>query len=180
MTIVRLDFARGESEILTPEETELRRIQARLRDLAVKINEAPEGEEKAELRQRYRALVTRLRELGGDADVKESYPGDELSEEAAVDGIVADFAGSGAAHDAVDLSEPGDRPEEPTGSYFGTDEFMRMAQEPDAPPSDDQALHDALRAQAEADSFGDDPPDVSDDELWGAFRDSWGIEEDGR
>lgn len=181
MSTYRVDLAAGEVEEISLEE-ELERIQARLRRLAMKINEAPEGEEKAELRRKYRALQKKLRELGGDADLKDSYPGDDLT--AAVDRVVADFTGTEDPHDAVvDLAEqepPSTDPsDEGGGSYFGVEEMMRLAAEDDGDlpgeVGEDAALHEALRQQAEAEHFGDiNADDLSDDAMWAEFKKTLG------
>jgi hypothetical protein len=166
----RVDLADGGVEKASPEEEALQRLQARLRKLAVKINEAPEGEEKAELRREYRALQKRLRELGGDAPVGESYPGDDLA--AFVDGLVADFTGNPAEQERDDLPEP----------RAGLDEFMaRIAARDDGslPPSvrEDAELQDALRAQAHDDHFGESEGDnLSDEEAWSQYRRAIGEE----
>ncbi len=177
MSTYRVDLAGGEVEEISPEE-ELERIQARLRNLAMKINQADEGPEKSALRKQYRERLARLRELGGDAPVRESYVGDDLT--AAVDDIVADFTGTENPHAAVDLAEAGELPQDdttPSGRYFGVEEFMKIAAEEDAPASEDAELHEALRQQAEADRFGGNDSDATDEELWNEFKGSWGIEE---
>ncbi len=175
----RVDLAAGEAEELTPQEEALRRLQARLRKLAVKIDEAPDGPDKAELRKKYRALQEKLRELGGDAPVRENYPGDELT--AAVDGLVADFTGAQEERPAeADPSRGEDRPAE--GSYAGLEEFVRkIAAEDDGSLPDsvreDAELQEALRAQAHEDHFGEaEGDDLTDDEAWSAYRRTVGFE----
>ncbi len=166
MSTYKVDFTSGEVEQVSPEETAIRRLQARLRKLAVKINEAPKGPEKAELRREYRALQKRIREFG-DADPKDSYPGDDLT--AAVDGLVADFTGNPAEQD---LLEP----------HAGLDDFVaRIAARDDGslPESvrEDAELQDALRAQAHDDHFGEaDGDGLSDDALWAEYRKALGEE----
>jgi len=167
MTYYTVDFAAGTVEEKTGPEDGLRSLQQRLRALAVKIDEAPDGPEKAELRKKYRALQEKLRELGGDAPVRENYPGDELT--AAVDGLVADF--SGAA----------DRPD--GGSRAGLEGFLdRIAENAsgELPENvrEDAELQEALRAQTDEDHFGETEGDgLSDDEMWGQYRETLGMEE---
>ncbi len=175
MTMYRVDLAAGEVEEIGSEE-ELERIQARLRSLAMKINQADEGPEKSALRKQYRERLARLRELGGDAPVRESYVGDDLT--AAVDDIVADFTGTENPHAAVDLAEAGELPQDdttPSGRYFGVDELMKIAAKPDDALSgemaEDAELHAALLSEAEAERFGDiDADDLSDDAVWSEFK----------
>ena len=96
----------------------------------------------------------------------------ETTEEltAAVDGLVADF--SGAA----------DRPD--GGSRAGLEGFLdRIAAEDDSGElpehvREDAELHHALRAQTDEDHFGEtEGDDLSDDEMWGQYREALGMEE---
>lgn len=176
MTTYRVDLAAGEviemagnpprtgdgREPGVGDDAALSRVQARLRTLSRRINGAPEGEEKARLREEYRRLQQRLRELG-DADPKDHAPGDELT--AAVDGLVADF--SGAA----------DRPD------AGLEGFLNRIAENDSgelPENvrEDAELQEALRAQTDEDHFEETEGDgLSDDEMWGQYRETLGMEE---
>jgi len=174
MTYYTVDFAAGTVEEKTGPEDGLRSLQQRLRALAVKIDEAPDGPEKAELRKKYRALQEKLRELGGDAPVRENYPGDELT--AAVDGIVADFTGAGEVPAPEPSSVDG-------GTHAGLEEFMDRIAENDSGElpehvRQDAELQEALRSQAHEDHFGEDAADnLSDDEMWGQYRETLGMEE---
>ena len=174
MTYYTVDFAAGTVEEKTGPEDGLRSLQQRLRALAVKIDEAPDGPEKAELRKKYRALQEKLRELGGDAPVRENYPGDELT--AAVDGIVADFTGAGEVPAPEPSSVDG-------GTHAGLEEFMDRIAENDSGElpehvRQDAELHYALRAQTDEDHFGETEGDnLSDDEMWGQYRKTLGMEE---
>lgn len=171
MTVYRVDLAAGGVEEVAPEEA---RLRARLRVLADRINEAPDGPEKEELRERYRALQKKLREFG-DAPVRDSYPGDDLS--AFVDGLVADFTGNPTPEQERDWS-PDDLP----APHAGLDEFVaRIAARDDGalPESlrEDAELQDALRAQSHADHFGEAEGDnLSDDALWAEYRKALGEE----
>ncbi len=181
MTMYRVDLAAGEVEELTPQEEELRRIQARLRKLAVKIDGAPDGPDKAELRKKYRALQEKLRELGGDAPVRENYPGDELT--AAVDAVVADFTGAQEEQQPAAADPSGGEDRTAEGSYAGLEEFIRkIAAEDDGslPESvrEDAELQHALRAQAHEEHFGEaEGDDLTDDEAWAEYCKALGMEE---
>ncbi len=172
--VYRVDLASGGVEEVSPEEEALRRLQARLRSLAVKIDEAPDGPDKAELRKKYRALQEKIRELGGDAPVRDSYPGDELT--AAVDGIVADFTGAGE----VPVPEPSSVD---GGTHAGLEGFLDRIAENDSGElpehvRQDAELQEALRSQAHEDHFGEDAADnLSDDEMWAGYRETLGMEE---
>jgi hypothetical protein len=164
------------------DDEQLRRVQKRLRSLFLEMQSTPEDSPKmAELKKKYRELMKRLRELGGDAPLKDSYPGDDLTE-ADVDRIVADWTGGGASP-VVDLSEQEkpdqeDRGDAPSSGYFDTEALLRIAQEDDGPPTDEEELHEALRRQEIADRFGSDPGDaLTDEEIWAELTRSWGLEE---
>jgi hypothetical protein len=103
----------------------------------------------------------------------------ETTEEltAAVDGIVADFSGGDFARAPEPSSVDG-------GTRAGLEGFLdRIAAEDDSGElpehvRQDAELHHALRAQTDEDHFGEtEGDDLSDDEMWGQYRKTLGMEE---
>ena len=184
--VIEMALPRGEMRAGSgvDDDEQLRRLQDELRRISRKMQDTDEGDPKmAELKRRYRYLMKKLRELGADAPVRDSYPGDDLTE-ADVDALVSDWTGA-KGDPAVDLSEdekPQGKDSEATDEgrgFFGVDELKKIAEQEDDLPTEDQELHDALRAQEIADRFGeDDDPDLSDEEMWDAFSRAWGLEEE--
>ncbi len=102
----------------------------------------------------------------------------ETTEEltAAVDGIVADFTGAGEVPAPEPSSVDG-------GTHAGLEGFLDRIAENDSgelPENvrEDAELHHALRAQTDEDHFGEtEGDDLSDDEMWGQYREALGMEE---
>jgi|SRR5215213_4856529 len=189
----RVDLASGEAiEMASPiagpgveDDAERRRVQAELRKINRKMNETDEGDPKmAELKKRHRVLLKKLRELGGDAPLKEDYPGDDLTE-ADVAAIVSDWTGAVEDPAAVDLSEeePRDRAGESVGGYFGVEDLERIAAEDSSGALTDEQqadaeLQDALRAQAHAEAYGEEEDSsLTDEQIYDHLSRSWGLEE---
>lgn len=99
----------------------------------------------------------------------------------ALHGVVAQWTGAEEDPAVVNLSE---KPEDSTGgdlaggSYFGVDELLKIAAQDDGAASEEQQFHDALRAQESADRFGEDDPSISDEAMWTALSQTWGLEEE--
>jgi hypothetical protein len=111
----------------------------------------------------------------------------DLTEEEAraVDALVADYAPDLDGEDsAVDLSEgekPQDRSGEGPSSYFGVEDVERIAsQDVDALSEEQRAdaeLHEDLRRHAHAERFGEDDPNITDEQMWDYLSRAWGLEE---
>ncbi len=184
--VIEMALPRGEMRAArgVDDDEQLRRLQDELRRISKKMQDTDEGDPRmAELKRRYRYLMKRLRELGADAPLRDSYPGDDLTE-ADVDALVADWTGA-KGDPAVDLSEEQEKPQEEDrpggGSYFGVEDLERIAREDTGGLSEEQKadaeLHEELKRQVHAESFGEDDPDLSDEEMWDQLSRAWGLED---
>jgi hypothetical protein len=155
------DFVPHTADSYESGERERKRLQKALRNVAKEIEALKPEEEGSEkhrrLKARYRELQKKLRELaGGDADLEKDFSEQEDRG-----------------------SEPQDRP---GGGFFGLEEFIGVARGDDgslpAHMQEDAELQDALRRQAHSEHFGEDDPNVSEEDLWDAVSRSWGLQED--
>jgi hypothetical protein len=126
-------------------------------------------------------------DAGGTTDLSDD-------EGRAIGVLMAEYSGGGAvetpvAGQSTDLSEQEDRGGAAKESYFGAenmrhfgaDEMSKIAAQDDGSLPEsvraDTELKEELLRQNHLEHFGEDDPNVSDAEMWGALSRTWGLEE---